>query len=184
MEPTWASMVTVGRIARPHGNRGWVVVNPETDFGAERFAVGAALHWNDGGQVRTMTVTASRAYDRRWVVHFDDLTTIDDAERLRDRELRIPADAVRPLGPGGFYEYDLVGCEVTTTAFRSLGRVERVQFGSGVPLLVVGVDDESVLIPLAADICRSIDVKAKRITVDLPPGLVELNRPAPSQRGR
>ena len=36
-------MVLVGRIARPHGLRGQVVVNPETDFVEERFAAGAAL---------------------------------------------------------------------------------------------------------------------------------------------
>ena len=34
-------MVLVGRVARPHGLRGHVVVNPETDFVDERFPAGA-----------------------------------------------------------------------------------------------------------------------------------------------
>ena len=33
-------MALVGRIARPHGLRGQVVVNPETDFVEERFRRG------------------------------------------------------------------------------------------------------------------------------------------------
>ena len=35
----WASMVTIGRIVRPHGHRGQVVVVPESDFADERFTV-------------------------------------------------------------------------------------------------------------------------------------------------
>ena len=38
----WDSMVTVGRIIRPHGHKGAVVVQPETDFAAERFRQGAS----------------------------------------------------------------------------------------------------------------------------------------------
>ena len=34
---TWDDMVTVGRVVRPHGIRGQVVVAPETDFASERF---------------------------------------------------------------------------------------------------------------------------------------------------
>ena len=33
----WDDMVLVGRVARPHGLRGQVIVNPETDFVEERF---------------------------------------------------------------------------------------------------------------------------------------------------
>ena len=40
LTPEWDDMVLVGRIARPHGLRGQVVVNPETDFVEERFAGG------------------------------------------------------------------------------------------------------------------------------------------------
>jgi 16S rRNA processing protein RimM len=184
MDFAWVSMVAVGRVARPHGNRGWVVVNPETDFGEERFATGATVYCDRGGQVAAMIVEDSRAYDRRWVVHFEGLSSIDDAERLRDVELRIPVETVRPLGPGGYYEYDLVGCEVLTTAGCSLGRVDRVESGTGVPVLVLEGGDGAVLIPLAAEICREVDVPAKRITVDLPEGLVDLNRPSVKRRVR
>ena len=36
----WDDMALVGRIARPHGIRGQVIVNPETDFPEERFRAG------------------------------------------------------------------------------------------------------------------------------------------------
>jgi len=40
---TWDEMAVVGRIARPHGIRGQVIVNADTDFPEERFRVGAEL---------------------------------------------------------------------------------------------------------------------------------------------
>ena len=65
----WASMVTVGRIIRPHGRRGEVVVESETDFASERFAPGAVLCWmRSPAEVQPVRIASSRPYDARWVV--------------------------------------------------------------------------------------------------------------------
>ena len=50
-------MALVGWIARAHGIRGQVIVNPETDFPEERFQPGAELFVERGGAVQTLTVT-------------------------------------------------------------------------------------------------------------------------------
>jgi 16S rRNA processing protein RimM len=167
-------MVTVGRIVRPHGNKGHVVVAPETDFGAERFAAGATLY-GVRAEKPALRVVASREHQGRWVVGFDGVTTIDAAEALRDLELSIPAEELKPLGPGGYYAHDLAGCAVENPAGRKLGRVESVLLGSGVPLLVLETEGGEVLVPLAEEICRRIDVAAKLIVIDPPDGLLELN---------
>ena len=169
-------MITVGRIVRPHGHKGAVVVRPETDFAAERFAEGAQLRWNRKGSVEWTTILASREFQGRWVVRFEGIETMNDAETLRDLELRIPAGTLHALEPGAHYVHDLEGCEVTTAAGTRVGRVVRVDFGSGTPLLVVSdANAGEVLVPLAAEICREIDPGAKRIVVDLPEGLLDLN---------
>jgi len=46
---------------------------------------------------------------------------------------------------------------------------------AGTPILVVDVRGEELLIPLAEDICRGIDVAGRRIEVVLPEGLRDLN---------
>ena len=168
-------MVTVGRIIRPHGHKGAVIVQPETDFAEARFGEGAELGWMRGGVVSKVRVVASREFRGRWVVTLEGVDTMNDAETLRDLELRIPSDALHPLEPGAHYVHDLEGCEVTTTSGSVIGRVERVQFGAGQPLLVVGGAEGEILVPLAETICRRIDPQAKRITVELPEGLLELN---------
>ena len=60
-------MVLVGRIARPHGLRGQVVVNPETDFVEERFRPGERLWTRTGGREETLTIESARVQK----THFD-----------------------------------------------------------------------------------------------------------------
>lgn len=172
----WVSMITVGRIVRPHGRRGEVVVESETDFGDERFKVGQTLYWQPLSAVEPVRVTASRPYDARWVVALEGVGTIDEAEAVRGRELRIPASALKPLEPGTYYTHDLVGCRVETTDGAAVGEVGGVQFGSGAPLLVVAGEEAEVLVPMAEHICRTIDVAGRRIVIDPPDGLLDLNR--------
>jgi 16S rRNA processing protein RimM len=171
----WSSMITVGRIVRPHHNRGHVVVVPETDFPHERFEVGSVLYRERDGRAEPIVVSAQRERDGRWVVGFEGYESISDAETLRGLELRVPASDVKPLGPDGHYVFDLVGCAVRTVAGQTIGPVERVDLNTGVPLLVVGGDGE-VLIPFSDAICTRIDTAAKVIEIDPPAGLIELNR--------
>ena len=175
----WESMVTVGRIVRPHGHRGAVIVAPESDFADDRFSPGAELQWQRQGLVAPVRIETSRPHHGRWIVTLEGVATMDDAETLRDLELRVAADSLHPLAPGAHYVHDLQTCLVVTTAGAEIGRVARVEFGSGTPCLVVaGEGGDEVMVPLAQEICREIDPAGKRIVIDPPAGLIELNRRA------
>ena len=58
----WDDMVLVGRIARPHGVRGQVIVSPETDFVDERFVSGATMWVRRAVYNVVTTVTVSEEY--------------------------------------------------------------------------------------------------------------------------
>jgi len=171
----WSDMITVGRIVRPHGHKGAVVVASESDFAEERFREGSTLWWQRGDEPTVVRIAASREFRGRWVVTLDGVASMNDAETLRGLELRVPPDALHALGDGAHYVHDLEGCTVVTLTGGEVGRVSRVQFGSGAPLLVVASHGSEVLIPLVEGICRRIDVAAKRIEIEPPAGLIELN---------
>lgn len=172
---TWDDMVLVGRIARPHGLRGEVVINPETDFVGERFRVGAALQTRGTEGEETLTVASVRIQGGRPVVGFEGFARVEDVERLMGQELRVSAEALQPLGPGRFYHHQLVGCRVETIGGESVGDVERVEGGVGGSRLVVGGRRGEILVPLATEICVEIDVEARRIRINPPDGLLDLN---------
>lgn len=172
--PGW---VVVGRIIRPHGHRGSVIVEPETDFPAERFQAGAELFWRRGESESAVRIVESREHQGRWVVTLEGVADMNEAETLRGIELQVPADELHPLEAGAFYIHDLEGCAVVTPAGESVGRVTGVQFGSGAPLLQI-VDERGgeVLVPMVEGICREIDTAGKRVVIDPPAGLIGLNR--------
>ena len=171
----WDHMALVGRIARAHGNRGQVIVNLDTDFPDERFRPGAELFTMRAGAVETLTLTSVRFQNGRPVVGIDGVDTMDAAEGLAGLELRIPAEQLASLPAGTFYHHDLVGCRVETGSGAPVGVVSGVEGTlSGSRLVVAGARGE-ILIPLVVGICTTIDVDGKRIVIDPPEGLLELN---------
>ncbi len=168
-------MAVVGRIARAHGNRGQVIVNLDTDFPEERFRPGAELFTMRDGVVETLRLTAARFQGGRPVVGISGVDTMDAAEGLAGLELRIPADWLAALPSGTFYHHDLVGCRVETGGGVEVGVVEGVEGTLQGSRLVVAGASGQILIPLAVEICTTIDVGAKRIVIDPPEGLLDLN---------
>jgi 16S rRNA processing protein RimM len=172
---SWDDMVLVGRIGRSHGIRGHVFVNAETDFVEERFAPGARLVVKSDRGEEELLVASSRIQGGRPVVSFEGLTRIEDVERLAGLELRVPEDTLQTLAAGTYYQHQLVQCVVETSAGDRIGVVTRVDAGAGGSLLTVEGTRGEILIPFAADICVDIDVAGKKITIEPPEGLLELN---------
>jgi len=168
-------MVLVGRIARPHGVRGQVVVNPETDFVDDRFVSGATMWVRSGQGEESLTIASARVQNGRPVVGFEGFSRIEDVERLAGLELRVPEDSLRPLDEGVYYQHQLVGCAVESADGVRIGEVIRVDGGAGGSLLAVRGAQGEVLIPFAQHICVEIDVAGRRIRIDPPDGLLELN---------
>jgi 16S rRNA processing protein RimM len=168
-------MAVVGTIARAHGNRGQVIVNPETDFPAERFQAGAVVFVEDAGSIRTLHVVAMRMQRDRPVIAFDGVESMDGAEALAGRELRVPVERLAALPQDTFYHHDLVGCRVETQGGDDVGIVSRVDGTAGGSRLIVQGRRGDVEIPLVADICTAIDIAAKRIVIEPPQGLLDLN---------
>jgi 16S rRNA processing protein RimM len=175
MLPKWEEMAIVGHIARTHGLRGEVIVNVDTDFPEERFHPGAELFTTRDGAVAPLKLTSVRFHQGRPIIAVAGIDGIDAAQTLAGLELRIPTDRLVPLPPGMFYRHDLVGCRVETTGGEVVGVVKEVEGTIGVSRLVVAADDQEILIPLVPEICIAIEPDSKRIVIEPPPGLLELN---------
>jgi 16S rRNA processing protein RimM len=168
-------MALVGWIARAHGIRGQVIVNPETDFPEERFQPGAELFVQRGGAVEALTVTTARFHRGRPVIGIAGVETMNDAAALAGQELRVPIERLAALPDGTFYRHDLIGCRVETRDGRTVGVVRDVEGTLTGSRLVVDGDAGEVLVPLVAPICTEIDAPGKRIVIDPPDGLLEAN---------
>lgn len=166
--------LVVGRVARAHGNRGHVIVNPETDFPEQRYRVGQILLvGSDPGVPRK--IVAVRFHQGRPIVGLEGVETMSAAEQLAGAEIRVPAGDLGELPAGTFYRHDLVGCEVSDRSGAVLGRVTAVEGPMERCRLVIEGARGEIQIPLTEEFCVDVDPASRRIVVDPPPGLVELN---------
>jgi 16S rRNA processing protein RimM len=167
--------LVIGRVIRPHGVKGEVVVQPLTDA-PDRFTAGTELALGDPEQaepLRPLVVAAARD-DRGWLlVSFDGVADRDAAEPLRGGLLSIPREAARPLAADEFWSHQLVGLAVFDREGTRRGVVDEVMPGSAHDLLSVRLDGgASVLVPAVAALV-TVELDAGRLVVDAVPGLLD-----------
>jgi 16S rRNA processing protein RimM len=173
----------LARILRPHGRHGEVAAEILTDF-PDRLMRLASAELSDGkSPPRCVTIRScwlSKSRGGQAIFHFAGCDSISEAKRLVGLEVQLPITERVALPAGSYYVTDLIGCDVfDARSGKQLGVVGEVEFTgeavAGTPILVVAAPTNQLLIPLATDICTRIDTAARRIEVNLPEGLRELN---------
>jgi 16S rRNA processing protein RimM len=150
-------LLEVGRVVKPHGVQGDVIVDLVTDR-HERLDPGSVLD-ADGAPLE---VEWARRHQHRWIVRFAGVVGREGAESLRGAVLR-----AEPLDdPGAMWVHELIGSRVREIGGRDLGLVTAVEANPASDLLVL---ESGALVPLRFVVERL----AGELLVDLPEGLVD-----------
>jgi 16S rRNA processing protein RimM len=157
------SLLEVGRIDKPHGLRGDVVVSLTTTEAA-RVAPGSQLVTGD----HLLVVAESRPHQHRFIVHFEGVATREGAEALAGAVLL--AEAPEDTDPDDLWVHELVGSVVVERDGTVRGAVEAVQENPASDLLVL---DSGALVPLTFLVGRDDE---GRLVVDVPAGLFDLDQ--------
>jgi 16S rRNA processing protein RimM len=162
--------VDAGRIVGVFGLRGECKIEA-TRIGADALAVGTRVRARlADGSACELRVRAARLHKGRPLAAFAGFEDATAAASLVGASLALERTDV-VLAPGEFLDADLVGCGLVDPAGSELGRVVAVEHFPAQDMLVVG--SARTLVPLVAAFVKSIDIAAKRISVDLPPGLLD-----------
>jgi 16S rRNA processing protein RimM len=166
--------LVVGRIGRAHGIRGEVGVEVRTDDPDLRFADGAQLA-TDPPERGPLTVVATRWHSGRLLVRFKGLDDRTAAENMRGTMLVIEVDeSERPQDPDEFYDHQLVGLRVITTAGDEVGEVAEVLHLPAQDVLAIKrTDGVEVLVPFVQELVPAVDLDRGSVTVDPRPGLLD-----------
>jgi 16S rRNA processing protein RimM len=189
-----AAFITIARVARVQGRFGEVAAELHTDF-PERFEQRRTLYaWTAGSdQRRELHLEEYWPHKGGMVFKFEGVDSIEEAEKLLGSEIQIPAGERAELDQGAFYVSELLGCMVVEVGgaeskseggvelgvTRNIGTVVDVNFGAGTaPLLIVNSEGgQEFMIPFVESFTKKLDVKAKRIEMQLPEGMLELDAP-------
>ena len=162
-------LVIIGRVVKPQGRRGEVLVHSLSDR-PERFpTLEKAVLTGSGGARREVRVTSSWPHKGRHVLKIEGVDSIDEAERLRGFELGLPEAELAPLPEGSFYHYQLKGLQVADGDGGAVGVVEDVmETGAGAPVLVVNGAGGETLVPFADEFVKTIDLAQSRMVIARP----------------
>ncbi|WP_298088046.1 ribosome maturation factor RimM [uncultured Corynebacterium sp.] len=185
-----ADEVQIGRVIKPHGVRGEVVVDATTDDPNGRFAVGTGLVGKQTGRERELTVKAMRPHQGRLLVTFDEVRDRNEAESLRGMRFFAP-----PVfdDEDAYYDHELVGLRVLncgdvdeeTANARAydgaqpepvdIGEVAEVLRNPAQRLLRVALDDGGdALVPFVGAMLPIVDLDTGAIVITTPEGLLDL----------
>jgi 16S rRNA processing protein RimM len=179
-----ATFITIARVAKVQGRVGEVATELHTDF-PERFEQRRRLYaWSAGSnQRRELHLEEYWPHKGGMVLKFAGVDSIEEAEKLLGSEIQIPAEERAELEDGAIYVSELLGCSVIVAAEagveRKIGTVVDVNFGAGAaPLLILkNEEQQELMIPFVESYLKKLDTKAKRIEMQLPEGMLELDAP-------
>jgi 16S rRNA processing protein RimM len=170
--------LVVGRVVRAHGVTGEVVVEVRTDDPDTRFAPGTTLRAKPsrGGPERDYVVDSVREHSGRLLVRLDGVADRTGADSIRGTLFVVDSADLPPIEePDEFYDHQLEGLQVVTTAGTPVGSVAEVLHTAAGELLSVRSEAGEVLVPFVSAIVTSVSLADQTIEIDPPEGLLELD---------
>jgi 16S rRNA processing protein RimM len=166
--------VTVGRIGRPHGIRGDVVVGVRTDEPELRFAPGSRLDTDPVG-IGPLTVAVSRWHSGELLVRFEGVGDREAAAELRGAWLVMDSATLAVSDdPDEFHDTELVGLSVRTIGGAEVGTVDDVLHAGQDVLVVKAGDGREIMVPFVKALVPEVDLAAGLLVIDPPEGLLDL----------
>ncbi len=180
-------LVKLGEIVGTHGVGGLLRLHPYSDCSAALAAVqhvfltpkaphGCATgpgNAPDARTARSVRLTSARPHGRVMLLRVAGIDSIEAAAPLLGTILAVDEEDLPPAAPGEIYAYRLSGLEVWTFDGKRLGRVQETFDTGSSEVLVVRDGGNEHLVPVIADVIRSIDVAGGRIVIDPLPGLLD-----------
>lgn len=168
-----AALAVIGRLGRPHGLKGDLLLDGCSLSADELVALGPVTWRGPKGETRPLTIRAAKAFMAKLQVRFREATSREAAAGLTNGELWVERERLPDPGPGQVYAFQLVGLAVRTRDGRELGRIAEVMPSGAHPIYVVRGEREW-LIPAIEPFVVEVNLTDGVVTVDPPAGLEEI----------
>jgi len=197
-EQSRSGWIALARIMRPQGRKGEVLAELLTDYELDtQFRAGRLISLAKPDATQPTPSSVPLAIEEHWlpvgknagriVLKLAGHDSISQAELLSGLQVMVPAAELPSLEEDTYYVSDLVGCTLFN-GDQPAGLVVDVQFAMspdgktrlpeaapllGIQLLNSPADEDPILVPFVLAHLQSVDLAAKRITMNLPEGLLD-----------
>lgn len=181
-------LIEIGKVNKPHGIKGELSVSlhdDRVDLGSLR----CVIIDRDGIPVPFFISSLRPRSSAAWLVTLDGVDSDAKAKSFTGVPVRALRAEVEPMlareaegdeggeEAEGFYANDLMGLRAVTTGGEALGTVEDIDDSTANILMVIRPDSpeaKPLLVPLAGEFIEGIDPEGGMVTLELPPGLLDL----------
>jgi len=167
-------LITVARILRSQGRKGelrvrFFYISPADYPGLKSVFIGKE------GEFKEYAVESWVPRGKNLDLKLEGVDSLAQADRLAGLDVFIPEEGLKEREKDEYFLFQLIGCTVTDGQGKEAGRVKDVMSAGSGELLVVEQGGKEILIPFHETICIEVDVPGKRIRINPPEGLLNLN---------
>jgi 16S rRNA processing protein RimM len=164
-------MLAVGRVVRPHGVRGELLLEVLTEF-PQHLGEAETVYVGEAAVPHPLRRVRLQRGGQQLIIQLADCLDRNAAEAYRGQLIQIKAEQAAPLPPGRYYHHQILGLDVITEAGETLGQVtEILETGANDVYVITGPAGEELLLPALRSVILQIDLEARRMTVHLLEGL-------------
>jgi 16S rRNA processing protein RimM len=165
------AFLAVGKLRRPHGVHGDVIMDLLTDF-PERLLPGITLYVGEVHQ--PLKLLKCRLHSAAMLVAFEGYTTPEAIGELRNQMVYVRTADRPPLPAGEYYHHQLLGLDVVTDTGLALGTITHIlETGANDVLVVRPPVGPKVLLPMIDPVVLAVDLAARQVRVHLLPGILD-----------
>ncbi len=167
-------LTPVGYVSGAYGVVGWVRIKPFSDDADALLSV--KTWWLDKPGLQDLAVKQAKMHSGEVVALLAGVVGRDAAEALKGAAVQIPRSQFPDLPADEFYWSDLIGLAVENLQGEALGHVTDMMHNGAqsilriAPVAVEAAETESAaperLIPFVDHFVKTVDLSAKKITVD------------------
>lgn len=164
--------IEIGQIVNTNGLKGVVKVNPFTDD-ISKFEELKYVYIQLKNELKKVKIEQVRYNKNQVLLKLEGIDSIEEAEKYRNFYLKTEKESQEDLGEDTYYIVDLIGLDVYSDKNEYLGKIEDV-FPTGSNDVYVVKDNlgKQILIPAIADVVKEVDLKNKKMIINLIPGLI------------
>jgi 16S rRNA processing protein RimM len=168
--PGEPAYLAVGKLHRPHGVHGEMVMEVLTDF-PERLRIGMTLYV--GAEHVPLQLKKVRGQNRGMLVSFEGYPTPEEAGKLRNQFVYVLLENSPKLPEGEYYHHQIIGLEVVTQQGEALGKIiEILETGANDVFVIRPNNGSEILVPNTDEAILSIDLEKNQMVIHLLPGLL------------